>query len=575
MTEWRDFMKKRWISFALATLFVVTALTACGNTNNAGGTNNTGGSTTQPTSSADTGSTSGEGQEKILRLGNISSPTGKFNPLYASDDYTAYINNLIFQSLVTVDANANLQPGLAEKWEVSEDSKTITFHLFQNIKWTDGEPFTAEDVQFTLDFMSNKNYTGLNSTYVQQIVGYDEVHNGTAEHLSGINVIDEYTIAITTNEVYASFYEKIGRGVSIIAKHVWEDVPVAEVEQRTELLQNPIGTGPFKLQEYVADQYTTLVKNPDYYEGTPKIDKIIIQVVNPDTAQAQLLNNELDIIRVESLNPDDIKIYEDAGFEVKSNLLNAYQHMVINFKDPILSNKDFRQAMAYAINREGIVASLLYGYGNVANTIYTKEFFAYPGDDAINDYAYNPEKAIEILTTKAGYEYKDNTLYKDGVPVKLTLIYPSGNKAREGAATVIQQNFKEIGIDLKLELVEFATLTSILQEGKEDNFQLALLGNGFGADADVTQNVGTGGSNNYSRYSNPTVNELLAEGLTSLDNDTRAPIYKEIATILNDELPVIYLYNWERFTIVNPKVKNVNVTTYSFYEGVENWDIVE
>ena len=568
-------MKKRWISFALATLFVVTALTACGNTNNAGGTNNTGGSTTQPTSSADTGSTSGEGQEKILRLGNISSPTGKFNPLYASDDYTAYINNLIFQSLVTVDANANLQPGLAEKWEVSEDSKTITFHLFQNIKWTDGEPFTAEDVQFTLDFMSNKNYTGLNSTYVQQIVGYDEVHNGTAEHLSGINVIDEYTIAITTNEVYASFYEKIGRGVSIIAKHVWEDVPVAEVEQRTELLQNPIGTGPFKLQEYVADQYTTLVKNPDYYEGTPKIDKIIIQVVNPDTAQAQLLNNELDIIRVESLNPDDIKIYEDAGFEVKSNLLNAYQHMVINFKDPILSNKDFRQAMAYAINREGIVASLLYGYGNVANTIYTKEFFAYPGDDAINDYAYNPEKAIEILTTKAGYEYKDNTLYKDGVPVKLTLIYPSGNKAREGAATVIQQNFKEIGIDLKLELVEFATLTSILQEGKEDNFQLALLGNGFGADADVTQNVGTGGSNNYSRYSNPTVNELLAEGLTSLDNDTRAPIYKEIATILNDELPVIYLYNWERFTIVNPKVKNVNVTTYSFYEGVENWDIVE
>jgi peptide/nickel transport system substrate-binding protein len=575
MTEWRDFMKKRWISFALATLFVVTALTACGNTNNSGSTNNTGGSTTQPTSSADTGSTSGEGQEKILRLGNISSPTGKFNPLYASDDYTAYINNLIFQSLVTVDANANLQPGLAEKWEVSEDSKTITFHLFQNIKWTDGEPFTAEDVQFTLDFMSNKNYTGLNSTYVQQIVGYDEVHNGTAEHLSGINIIDEYTIAITTNEVYASFYEKIGRGVSIIAKHVWEDVPVAEVEQRTELLQNPIGTGPFKLQEYVADQYTTLVKNPDYYEGTPKIDKIIIQVVNPDTAQAQLLNNELDIIRVESLNPDDIKIYEDAGFEVKSNLLNAYQHMVINFKDPILSNKDFRQAMAYAINREGIVASLLYGYGNVANTIYTKEFFAYPGDDAINDYAYNPEKAIEILTTKAGYEYKDNTLYKDGAPVKLTLIYPSGNKAREGAATVIQQNFKEIGIDLKLELVEFATLTSILQERKADNFQLALLGNGFGADADVTQNVGTDGSNNHSQYSNSKVDELLVEGLTSLDNDTRAPIYKEIATILNDELPVIYLYNWERFTIVNPKVKNVNVTTYSFYEGVENWDIVE
>ena len=281
------------------------------------------------------------------------------------------------------------------------------------------------------------------------------------------------------------------------------------------------------------------------------------------------------MIRVESLNPDDIKIYEDAGFVVKSNLLNAYQHMVINLNNPLLSNKDFRQAMAYAINREGIVSSLLYGYGNVANTIYTKEFFAYPGEEAINDYAYSPEKAIEILTGKVGLEYKGGTMYQDGKPVKLTLLYPSGNKAREGAATVIQQNFKEIGIDLKLELVEFATLTSILQDKKADNYQLALLGNGFGADADVTQNVGTGGSNNHSKYSNSKIDELLVQGLSSLDNETRSPIYKEIATILNDELPVIYLYNWERFTILNPKIKNVNVTTYSFYDGVENWDIVE
>ncbi len=572
-------MKKRWISLALAALLVISVFTACGNTDKTDIQGNSPEASSQGQETSEngenSGSTGGSGQEKILRLGSISSPTGIFNPLYASDDYTAYINNLIFQTLVSVDASANLKPNLAESWDVSEDSKTITFHLYDNIKWTDGEPFTADDVRFTLEFMANKNYTGLNSTYVQQIAGYDEVRSGTAEHLSGINVIDNYTVAITTKEIYASFYEKIGRGISIIAEHVWEGVPVEEVEQSTELLQNPIGTGPFKLAEYVPDQYTALEKNPDYFEGEPKLDKIIIQVVNPDTAQAQLLNNELDMIRVESLNPDDIKIYEDAGFDVRSNLLNAYQHMVINFNDPLLSDKDFRQAMAYAINREGIVASLLYGYGNVANTIYTREFFAYPGDEAINDYAYSPEKALEILTKKAGLEYKDGTLYQNGSPVKLTLIYPSGNKAREGAAAVIQQNFKEIGIDLKLELVEFATLTSVLQERKTDGFQLALLGNGFGADADVSQNVGTDGSNNHSMYSNSKIDGLLAEGLKSLDNETRAPIYKEIATILNDELPVIYLYNWERFTIINPKVKNVDITTYSFYDGVENWDFAE
>ncbi len=564
-------MKRQWISLALTAFLAVSALTGCGSTSANNTNSGTPGNSATPTPS--TSGTTGQDEEKIIRLGSISAPTGKFNPLYSNDDYTGYINSLIFQSLVSVDAKANLQPNLAESWKVSEDSKTITFYLNKNITWSDGEPFTAEDVRFTLEFMADKSYTGLNSTYVKQIAGFDEVYNGTAEHFSGIDVIDEYTIAITTSQVYASFFEKIGRTISIIAEHIWKDVPVAEVEQRTDLLQNPIGTGPFILQEYKADQYTTLVKNEAYFEGTPKLDKIIIQVVNPDTAQAQLLNNELDIMRVESLNPDDIKIYEDAGFEVRSNLLNAYQHMVINFNDPLLSNKDFRQAMAYAINREGIVASLIYGYGNVANTIYTKEFFAYPGDEALNDYAYSPEKALDLLQTKVGLEYKNGVLYQDGKPVQFTLIYPSGNKAREGAAAVIQQNFKEIGIDLKLELVEFATLTSILQERKADNFQLALLGNGFGADADVTQNVGTGGSNNHSQYSNPTVDTLLSKGLTSLDYEVRTPLYQEVATILNDELPVIYLYNWERFTIINPKVKNINVTTYSFYDGVENWDI--
>lgn len=565
----------RFISRILAGILALSIFAACGNPEPSGSAKPT--ASTAPSDTANNGTPKSEepAGEKIIRLGTISSPSGIFNPLYSNDDYTAYVTSLIFESLVTLDEKANLVPKLAESWEVSEDSKTVTFHLFENIKWSDGEPFTAEDVKFTLDTMADKNFTGLNSTYIQQIVGYEEKHDGTADGLSGVQVVDNYTISITTKEIYASLYEKIGRNIKIIAKHVWQDIPVADFEKNTELIKNPVGTGPFVLTEYVPDQYSVLEKNEQYYKGTPKLDKIIVQVVNPDTAQAQFLNNELDVIRVESLNPDDIKIYEDAGFEIRSNLLNAYQHMVINFNDPLLSNQDFRQAMAYAINREGIVSSLLYGYGNVANTIFTKEFFAYPGDDKLNDYAYDPEKAIEILTEKVGLEFKDGTLYENGSPVSLKLIYPSGNKAREGAATVIQQNFKEIGIDLKLELVEFATLTSILQERSKDNFQLALLGNGFGADADVTQNVGTGGSNNHSQYSNAKVDELLKEGLKSLDNGERAPIYKEIAEILNDELPVIYLYNWERFTILTPKLKNVYITTYSFYDGAENWDISE
>lgn len=518
-------------------------------------------------------SSSIEDKEKIVRFGSIGSPTGKFNPLYSGDDYTNYVTNLIFETLVGIDAEGNIKPNLATSWEISEDSKTVTLHLAENISWTDGKPFTANDIKFTLEFMSNKNYKGYNSVAVQQIEGYEKLHSGEATELSGIEIKDDYTLAITTTKVYASFFEKIGRGIGIIPKHIWETVDVATADENTELLQKPIGTGPFILSEYAPDKYIILTKNNKYFKGEPKLDKIVIQVVNPDTAQAQILNGELDILRVESINPEDIKEYEQKRFEIQHNLLNAFQHMVINQNDKVLSNKDVRQALTYAINREGIVQNLIYGYGNVAHTVYTPKFWAYPEASELNPYEYNPKKALEILTQKVGFEFRDGILYNGNEPISFTLIYPSGNKAREAAAAVIQQNFKEIGIEVKLELMEFATMVSILEERKPDNFQLALLGNGFGADADISTNVGTGGTGNHSQYSNQEVDKLLGEALLSLDNESRAPIYKQIAKILNDELPVVYLYNWERFTIINPNVKNVAVTTYSFYDGVENWDI--
>ena len=512
-------------------------------------------------------------KEKIVRIGAISSPSGIFNPLYANDDWNGYVTGQIFQSLIKVDPNGNYIGNLADSWDISDDSKTVTFHLNKDAAWTDGTDFTADDVKFTLEFMVNPDYSGLNSTYITPIAGYADYHSGNADSLEGVKVIDEDTISITTEEVYASFLEKIGRNLSIIAKHIWEDVDVATADQNTEKIQNPVGTGPFILTEYVPDQYSILTKNEKYFKGTPKIDKLVIQVINADTVQAQVLDGEIDLLRVESLNPDDIEEYEDNGFIILHNRLNAYQHMVINHRNPILAKKEVRQALAYAINRQGIVDSLLYGYGEVANDVYTRDFWAYPGDDKINPYEYDPEKAKELLTD-AGFTYKNGVLYDGESPVTFELIYPSGNKAREGAATVIQQNLKDIGIDVNLQLMEFAAMTAILQKF-DDSYDLALLGNGFGLDADVSQLIGTNGSTNYAGFSNERVDELLSEGLNYVDVEKRAPIYKELAALTNEYLPSVYLYNWDRFTIVNPKLKNVVVSTYSYSHDIENWDIEE
>ena len=513
------------------------------------------------------------GAEKIVRIGSISSPSGIFNPLYSSDDWNGYVTGQIFQSLITVDPSGSYIPNLADSWDISDDSRTVVFHLNKDAAWTDGTDFTADDVKFTLEFMADPDYGGLNSTYITPISGYEAYHSGKADSLSGVKVIDEDTISVTTDDVYASFLEKIGRNISIIAKHIWDDADVADADKDTERIQNPVGTGPFVLTEYVPDQYSVLTKNENYFKGAPKIDKLVIQVINADTVQAQVLDGEIDLLRVESLNPDDISEYEDNGFIIQHNRLNAYQHMIINQRNPILAKKEVRQALAHAINRQGIVDSLLYGYGEVANDIYTRDFWAYPGDDKVDPYEYDPEKAKELLE-RAGLTYRNGVLYDGDTQVSFDLIYPSGNKAREGAATVIQQNLKDIGIDVNLQLMEFAAMTAILQK-YDNSYDLALLGNGFGLDADVSQLIGTGGFNNYAGFSNEKVDELLKEGLNYIDNEKRAPIYKELALLTNEYLPSVYLYNWDRFTIVNPRLKNVVTSPYSYSHEIEKWDIEE
>ncbi|WP_025642654.1 ABC transporter substrate-binding protein [Schnuerera ultunensis] len=514
--------------------------------------------------------------EKILRRASLSAPSGVFNPLLNNDDYNAYVTDLIYENLVTLTPDLEFEPVLAEEWELSEDARSITFHLRKGVKWHDGEPFTAEDVKFTYEFIANPKYPGAYSSYINAIEGYEARKSGQADELTGVEVIDKHTVKITTSEVYAPFLEKICFWIRIIPKHIWGEVDIEKANESTELLRNPIGTGPFKFTEFSPDRYTIVEKNTDYWDGEAKLDKIILQVVNPETAQAQMLNGELDYLPLTTLEPDNIKMYEDAGFVVEEFKYNAYQNMIINNQNPVLNNKWVRQALAYGIDRQGIVDSILYGYGNVANQIYPTHFWPYPGDDQINHYEYNPEKAIELLTEKAGWEYKDGKMYIDSNPAKFTLIYPSGNKARELSAPVIQENLKNIGIEIELQMMEFATMAAQVEEPSPDAFDFALMGHGIGADADVRTFLHTDfifNGANYCRYSNEELDKLLEEGMKYLDIEKRKPIYAEVAKIVNEEMPTLYLYNYSSAIAIVPNLKGIRPHAFTSAYNAVNWDL--
>ena len=553
-------MKRKLFSLLLVIAMISTLLAGCGGDKNA--TNNT------PSNDASKGS-----DKSIVRMALWSAPAGIFNPVLLGDDYDGAVAGLIYEPLVEMNPKFEFESGLAEKWEISEDSKSITFYLRKDVKWHDGQPFTAEDVKYTFEFISDPGYAGNKFSQISPISGANDYKEGKSDSIKGIEVIDDHTIKITTDEVFAPFLDKIA-GIDVIPQHIWSKIEVSKALESTDILRNPVGTGPFKFEKFVPDQYVTVEKNEEYWAGAPKIDSIVLQVVNQDTAQAQMLSGEIDFMQLSSMNPDDLALYEDAGIQIQEVFYTSFQQIGVNIRNPLLADKKVRQALTYAIDRQGIVDSLLHGHGNVANTTYPPFFWSYPGDEAINAYDYSPEKAIEILTKEVGWEYKDGKMYADGKPVKFSLVYPTGNKARELSAPVIQENLKNIGIELDLQIMEFATMLAKVKDEKA--FDLFLLGSGIGADPDVRNNFSTEAietGSNYMGYSNTELDKLFEEGVKYIEIEKRKPIYFEAAKIINEDMPVIFLYNWSEGRAIAPKLKGVQSFAFGSYYKVNEWYI--
>jgi peptide/nickel transport system substrate-binding protein len=404
-------------------------------------------------------------------------PSGNFLSLITSTENDFLVTDLVFESLLFITDKNELVPGLAESWEIADDSKSLTFHLRQGVKWHDGEIFDADDVIFNWKFIADPDYTGPLYSNFSPIVGMDAFHNGEAEEIEGIEKIDQYTIKISFNDVYASVLTMIGTKTSYIAEHIWKDVEVGKASEMTEMLRNPVGTGAFKMEEFAPDQYVSLAAFEDYWQGRPYLDKVIIKATNQDTAQAELLSGQINYMTVSDFNPDDMGLYKDEGIRVLTTAGGSYQFMGVNHLNPDFQDVKVRQALMYGIDRQGMVDNLMYGFGELLTQPLPTSSWAHPDSSLIEPYAYNPEKAIALFE-EAGYKYKDGVMYRpDGEQLTWVLKYPSGNKTRERSAPVIQQNLKDIGIDIELQLMEFATM---FEQLNTDDFELFLICVGAG-----------------------------------------------------------------------------------------------
>ncbi len=444
----------------------------------------------------------------------------------------AMISN-IHDGLLGVTPNYELEPQLAESYEVSEDGLTYTFNLRQDVVFHDGSPFTAEDVKYSIDFYSDEE-TG--SSLAGEYAGMESVETP-----------DDYTVVVNMEEPNASFLPFAMTNFIVPSDYHAE---VGEDIYRTQ----PIGTGPFRLVEWIPAEYTLLEANEDYFLGRPSLDTLRQDVVPEDSVRAIALETGEAHYATWPLLVIDSERLRDSGegYTVYASPANSVKHFPLNNNHPILGDVQVRKAMMHALDRQRIIDDLWEGAAEIADTNLTPAS-PYHTTEGITTYEYDPELAMQMLE-EAGWvdEDGDGVREKDGEPFTFTCTTITGDQARRPIAELAQQFFADVGIDMQL---EEAPISSILDGLRAGEIDCSLFNWTYGSATDPeADTLRSTGANNWSNFENERVDELLALGLQEADPEARAPYYAEVQQIVSEEVPFLYLQFDTSYDVFRPEV---------------------
>lgn len=490
--------------------------------------------------------------------GSIGEPS-ILNPILASDSSSFDIIDLVYNGLVKYDKDIKLVGDLAEKWDISRDGMTITFFLRKNVRWHDGSPFTSEDVLFTYQKLVDP--------------GIKTPFSSNFQLVSKVEAPDPYTVIIKYKEPFAPALESWGMG--ILPKHILGTMKADELN-KCDFNRSPIGTGPYKFKEWQTGQKVILESNPDYFDGRPYIDKYIYQII-PDQS-VQLLSLKTHAIDMMSLTAD---IYmKEANTPEFTQGINSfrypsfsYTYLAYNLNNPLFKNSRWtRQALSYAINRQEIIDGTLQSMGTICTGPFPNRSWAY--NPEVKPYDYNPEKAKAMLAS-IGWKDANNDGYleKGGRKFEFTILTNQGNKERELAATIIQEQLKKIGIKVNVRILEWSTL--IHQYMDKKNFDTILLGWNMTPDPDCydiwASEKTREGEYNFISYKNPQVDIMLALGRKTFDREERMKIYHKVHTLIAEDQPYAFLYVRDSLIGVDKRFQGIKVEPIGIGYNFTKW----
>ncbi len=497
--------------------------------------------------------------EKVITAG-ISTAWDTMMPLNTTSNYTRMIMDQLYDRLTQSTADGEIQGRLAESWSVNEDSTAVTFKLHDNVTWSDGEPLTAEDVVFSFQLYSDPAVDAKSRYHLEYIAGVDESGAELSEDSIEVEADDDYTVTfhLKTSMFVDTFLQDIDT-VYIIPKHIFEGKTAEEINA-PDLWANPVGSGPFLYDGEINGERIEFVKNPNYFQGAPKIDRLILRVTDSASMLAGLINGDLDMIGYGSILIDDWALaQEQDNLVTESFPTTSYSTLIFNTDKDYLS-QPVRQALSMAINREALIQAALQGEGEAIVTPISS-LSPYYNDDV--EVWYDPEEAKELLT-EAGFPF-DQTL---------NFYISSSSSTTSRVAALIVQDLANVGVKVEVTQEDFATLMSDMIEGKHD---LGIIGSGGTLDpSESREMISPDSSVNFCQLKDTFLTDLIDKGNAELTFEARKPYFDEYQVQIKEISPMAYLYTSNSLTAHNKRVTGVNAANFnSLNWSTWEWDIAE
>jgi peptide/nickel transport system substrate-binding protein len=470
-----------------------------------------------------------------------SSPTN-LDPRVGIDAQSERIGELLFDALLIRDEHLNVQPGLAERWDIP-DPLTYIFHLHRGVTFHDGRPLTSRDVKWTFDSLLEGKIRSTKSA------SYSSVDH--------IDTLDEFTVAFHLKEPNANLLWNLSEGASGI-------VPYGSLD---EITRQPMGSGPFKFLSAEQDKEIVVERNDNYWGTRARLARVRFIVVPDATTRALELRKGSADVAINALTSDTIVALErEPNLQIERAPGTVLSYLAFNLRDPTLQDVRVRQAIAYAIDRAPLLRYIWRGFAQPALSVLPPQSWAY--DSNVTAYPHDPEKAREMLDA-AGYRPRN------GVRFHLTMKTSTEESTRLLAA-VLQQQLRDVGIGLDIRTFEFATFFADVTSGAFQLYSLRWIGGN--EDPDIFElcfhsNRFPPKGANRGFYSNPRIDSLIDEARREPDQNVRKPLYAEVQEILAQQEPYINLWYFDNVLVHTRRVRNVTLNPSGNYDFLKRAEI--